>query len=334
MQTGSLISILSPVLYVCIACGLYNKFAENSQSSIFCKISKHAYNILFIGLHLGLFYVAYKDAEIHHSVFIKIELILKVFTSKLMGVIMVVYGYMGQRTLMKTLQMMETKDNELSKYSRNQEKRRIKQLVYAVLLLQLVLLVYRVVMSYLTICKHKHEMLACMEAYFIFEYYTSISHVHSIMFNAVTLIVRQQFRFINDALLNAYSESKPNRANIKIIVRLQIASERLLTLKKMHSHLIRDSEQINRIFSVPLLFKFIDRCFLIFYCIHALLQLKIARIYALPVGTLLFPVCELLSIVLTCQSASTESLRTGAILHKLRVPCRRQKHLMKIVCAC
>lgn len=329
----SLTKFLSPYFRICTVCGLNNIYAGVSHPTTCQKISKYTYSIFFIVVYCALLYIGYCDIGEEFNSLMRVELVLKVFVGNLTGVIMVACGLVNQRKFVATIRSMEIREKELIKHARSSMSTlRIKLFTYGQLLFLFVVQACGSILTYFKHCRHEDNQASCIGSWLAINLCPSISHIHSVMFSTLTLIIKRQFTLMNHLLLET------GDVETKGMVKMhQTTSRRLLLLKNLHSHLIFNSKQINYIFSIPILFKFLDGFLLIFCCIHSFITgfnaPELLRPYAtksnlLPVSTALVAVTELLSIILTCQSASTETAQTAIVLHKLY---KREKHLIKSV---
>lgn len=341
-KKGTATEFLFPFLCICAVCGLNNKFADRIRSPIFRNLLKYSYSAFFVGGYCILLYIGYYGIDDNFDALLRIELVLKVFIGNITGVILVLCSFVNQRKFMNIIHSMEVREKDLIKYVRNPRNWQINLFMYGQVLLLFLMEGYSFLFTFFKYCNRKDESVGCVGEWLAMHLCPSISHVHSIMFSTLTLIIKRQFTFMNNLLLNAYSEKERTGARMRGMVNLHFTSKRLLLLKKMHSDLMSDSKQINYIFSVSILFKFLDSFLLIFCCIHAfitgfnapqLLKPYVTESNLLPISNALVAVIELLSIILICQSASAETYQTAVVLHKLYASYKRQKGLIKTVSA-
>lgn len=342
-QGTSSTGFLSHFLCICAVCGLNNKFTDRIRSPIFRNLFKYTYTAFFVGGYCILLYIGYYGIGDNYDALLRIGIILKVFIGNITGVIMVLFSFVNQQKFVNIIHSMEVREKDFLKYVRNTKNWQINLFMYGQIVVLFLIEGYNLLFTYFKYCKRADKSVVCITKWLATHLCPSISHVHWIIFSTLTLIIKRQFTLMNNLLLNIYSfEKECTNASMRGIFNLQLTSKRLLLLKKLHWDLMSDSKQINYIFSVPILFKFLDSFLLIFCCIHAfltgfnanhLLKPYVTDSNLLPVSNALVAVIKLLSIILICQSASAETSQTAIVLHKLYAPCKRQKSLIKTVSA-
>lgn len=326
--------VLSPVLYISSMYGLNN----TRRKTVFSYILRFIYSVLFIIGYTILPYIVYYNVGNGYDSLMGIELIIKILVSSLSGVTMIVSSFLHQRQFVNLISTLKIREEELITYIKKPCSRGVKIFMYSQFLLLFFLQGHNFFYIYFKYCKNEDKlMVSCIGGWLTFNLYPLLSFVHSIMFSTIILIIRRQFFIINNILLNIYLQSKGLK--VKWMTKIDFNSDKLLSLKKIHSHLTRDSKQIIHIFSVTTLFKFLDGFLLVFCYIHfSITQYQISlKSYItesgmLSLNTALVPITELLSVIIICQRTSTESAHTAVVLHKLYgVYYKRQKCLVKIV---
>lgn len=326
MASAKKSDLLSPILCIAIIFGLSNKTTK--RLTIFFNVLRCTYNVLFVVISGYTILVVYSNIKNGYDPLMGIELVIKIVVSNLTGVAMAVSGFLNQRKFMHVITLMKTREEELLKYTKSVSCRNIKLFMCSQFVLLFLLQGHNLLITYFRFCKNVDDLMAsCIGSWLAFNLFPLLSFVHSIMFSTIILIIKRHFFIINNTLLQSKLKCT-ECANLQL-------------LKKMHSHLIRDSKEIMKIFSIPTLFKFLDGVLMVFCCTHLFItEFKTTsvplRAYAaeasmMSLNAALVPIAELLTVILVCQKTSAESLHMGVVLHKLYAVCKRQGGLVKIV---
>lgn len=152
-----------------------------------------------------------------------------------------------------------------------------------------------------------------------------ISHIHMIQFSTFILILKQQLSVLNTIL----KEMRNNDTKINDKKRLVALKQ----IKNLHSDITQTCTELNKIFSFPLLMKFLCEFIIIFTTIHYFiagytLKSDMGRktIWKYYLSTLIShpPLYEILVVMIVCEVIYTEHSTTGKLLYLFRTSAYRK----------
>lgn len=146
-----------------------------------------------------------------------------------------------------------------------------------------------------------------------------ITFIHMIEFCALILILKQQLCVLNNAL----KMIRENGRQISDVEKLFMMKQ----IKKLHSDVTQVCKEVNNIFSIPLLMKFLSEFIMIFTTIHYFIagytykneigRKTVVKYYlTMVMGHL--PLYEMAVVMVVCESIYNEHKSTGKLLHLVR----------------
>lgn len=335
-------SPLASVLHVCMIFGLYNKLAEDAQST-FQRILKYSYNIFFMVVCFSITYGGIRhnlsDFYCYSDGSLKTEMTIKMLTGGLCGMAAVISTFVSQTEFLTIIRSIEARDVQLLKLGEKPNTQAAKtyffgQITFLMLLWTYCFSIFFEMESYAALDQifsaYRNDTSAMdhIYKYTSLSYGSKISQLHSVMFASLMLTLKGHFASLNNVLLKYKHDNMKDK-------------HRLLLLKRMHALILNDLKKLNNIFSIPILFKCLDDFLLIFTCIYSI-NIGFEKIHSIHEDSfnqkamlLVITTClisfELVNILFTCEITTAESSKTGVVLHKLFISPKKQRNVQRLV---
>lgn len=322
-KTDTVYTTLKPVWIFCVLLGIHcHQFSSKSK---YFQISlkffqKYIHGALVLAcaillMHIAQLLTAHLGAT---NIIQQADIYFRSLTNLLSMSATLLFGWRKQDHLIQAIKKIRKIETKLNTFSPNLSYKSVKMFIISQLGFALLLWT-------------THFGLYCNKYYDV-EHYTvyismwliyftpaKITFIHMIEFCTLLLILKQQLRVLNNALKAIRKNAKQTTDVDRLVVIKQI--------KKLHSDITQICREINNIFSIPLLMKFLSEFIMIFTTIHYFiagytLKSEIGRKtivkYYLTMVMGHLPLYQMAVVMIVCEYIYNEHRITGKLLHLVR----------------
>lgn len=231
----------------------------------------------------------------------------------------ILFGCRQQDNLIRAIKQMHEIEKKLNKLSSSLSYKMVTLFIVYQLGLMLILSSIHVAL-YCYKYRIDQGYAYAISSWFIYFTPVKISQIHMIEFCTLILILKQQLHVINSIL----KEIKEDYEKTNDLKRLLILKQ----IKKLHSDITQVCREVNNIFSVPLLMKFLCEFVIIFTTIHYFIagytfKSEIGRktLINYYITTVIghLPFYEIVVIMIVCECICNEHKSTGKLINLVRI---------------
>lgn len=319
-KSDTVFGCFKPIWVVCLIFGLH--CYEFKPKSRYCRnmlefFQKYLHGIIVFALAIFLTYkcLIIDTAHLGSTNIIRLDVYFRNIAKMSSMAASSVFGWRKQNKLFQTINKMQEIETKLKKLSSVLSYKSIK--IFVIFELVLVFLLGILHFALILYKYDNEDFIDRIFTWLIHVIAVKVSQLHMIEFCTLILILKQQLIVLNTTLKAMRKDDTNINDNKRLVTLKQI--------KKLHLDITQTCKEVNNIFSIPLLMKFLCEFVIIFTTIHyftagytyksdigwrkIILKYYLVVIFAHP------PLYEMVVIMIVCEAIYTEHRSTGKLIN-------------------